>query len=318
MLPNSSESLSDNSRLYIAIGIGLACVLNYFPLDFFTGSQLVFGNVIAVAITLLFGFRYGAICTLLAGLVTWVNWQHFYILLPFFLEIAVIAWALKKGKSPFLYSIRYWSTLGWMIVALQYFVLSDYMTVTNFAITIKYVVNGVVNVMLGYALAYVVRGKVKGHFREVLSFSRIIAISMFIALATGLLLNTYYWLKRYQNEALANFQHELHLESEIVASNLEEFLTEHLHALSFAAELNKNEALSWQSVLEGLGVEYPDILTLLSTDKDGNLTASYPPELFGRLKTDDRGFFNVADRPYFYEVKANREDFVSDVFRVSK
>ena len=306
---------SNNHLLCILLGIALASLLNYFPINFFTGSQLVFGNIIAVAMTLLFGLRYGVLCTLIAGVMTWFNWGHLFIILPFLLEVCVISWAYKKGKSPFLYGIRYWLTLGWIIVALQYFVLSDYMVLTKFAITIKYVVNGVINVMLGYGLAWALKSRLGSEMNEVMSFSRIIAICIFIALASGLFLNTYYWLKRYQAETLENFQHELRLESEIVAGDLDDFLAEHLRALSLSSELYKNQSADWQEALEVLGNNYPDILTLLTTDSDGNLVATYPSEFMQQVLAGEEGIFSVADRPYFTEVRANGQDYISDVFQ---
>ena len=83
-------SNSPNRNMVIAVGVAIAALLNYFPIDFFTGSQLVFGNIIAVAMTLLFGLRYGVLCTLVAGGVTWFNWGHLYIVLPFLLEVCVV------------------------------------------------------------------------------------------------------------------------------------------------------------------------------------------------------------------------------------
>lgn len=301
--------------LYIVLGIALAALLNYFPIDFFTGSQLVFGNIIAVALTLLFGLRYGVLCTLIAGGMTWFNWGHLFIVLPFLLEVAVMSWAYKRGRSPFLYGVRYWLTLGWVVVAAQYFLFSDYMALTKFAITIKYVVNGIINVMLGYGLAWSLRSKLNSNMNEVLSFSRIIAICIFIALATGLFLNTHYWLKRFQAEALDNFQNKLRLESEIVASNLDNFLAEHLRALSLASKLNSNKNIDWQDALDVLGNNYPDILTLLATDADGNLTATYPAQFMQEVIAGGKGTFSVADRAYFREVRDSGEDYISDVFQ---
>lgn len=314
---NSELSESKNNSVLVPVFLGtvLACILNYYPVDFFTGSQFVFGNVLAIAITLLFGFRYGAMCCLIAGSVTWLNWQHFYILLPFLFEVMVIGWAYKKGKSPFIYGIRYWFSLGWLIVALQYFSFSDYMTITNFAITVKYIVNGMINVMLGYSLAYALRSFVKSELNEIMSFSRMIAVTIFIALAAGLFLNTYYWLKRYQDVALANFQHELLLESEIVAGNLDDFLQEHLRALRLATEFNNEQNADWPSGLKYLGNNYNDILTLLETDAAGNLLSTFPADLMTKVMAEGEDNFSVADRPYFYEVKAHQKPYISDVFQ---
>lgn len=308
-------SNSPNQNMVIAVGVAIAALLNYFPIDFFTGSQLVFGNIVAVAMTLLFGLRYGVLCTLVAGGVTWFNWGHLYIVLPFLLEVFVVSSAYKKGRSPFLYGIRYWLLLGWIIVAVQYFLFSEYMLLTKYAITIKYVVNGIINVMMGYSLAWALRNRVNSNMNEVLSFSRIIAICIFIALATGLFLNTHYWLKRYQAEALDNFQNKLRLESEIVAGNLDDFLAEHLRALSLVSKLNAGNSKNWQELLDVLGNNYPDMLTLLATDASGNLTASYPAEFMQQVMSQGQGMFSVADRAYFRTVRDTGQDYISDVFQ---
>jgi hypothetical protein len=46
------------NRFFVIILATLAAIiLNYFPVPLFAGSELIFGNIIAVAITLLFGLR---------------------------------------------------------------------------------------------------------------------------------------------------------------------------------------------------------------------------------------------------------------------
>jgi len=293
----------------------LACVANYFPIDFFTGSQLILGNIIAVSLTLLLGVRFGIACCLISGAVTWFNWQHFYVLLPFLGEITAIAYARSTQKSAFLYGIRYWFSAGWIIVAIQYFSFSDYFVITKFAIVVKYIVNGIINVMMGYVLAYLLRPFFKSGWRETLHFSRIIAVTIFIALTTGLLLNTFYWLKRYQNQALTNLQEELRLESEVVALKLQGFLQEHLRTLSLSANLTQTDANAWRKTLDSIGANYPDVLTLLVTDAEGRITVAYPADLLYKVMPQTGQYVSVADRPYFYEVKANNRPYVSDVFQ---
>ncbi|MCC2604431.1 ATP-binding protein [Planctobacterium marinum] len=309
------ESLQSHDILLFAVATLLACTANYFPIDFFTGSQLILGNVIAVAVTLLLGARYGIACCLISGLVTWFNWQHLYVLLPFAGEIAVIAYARGRQKSAFLFGIRYWFTAGWIVVAIQYFSFSDYFVITKFAITVKYIVNGIVNVMFGYVLAYLLRPYIKSSWRESLHFSRIIAVAIFIALTTGLLLNTFYWLKRYQSEALGYLQEELRLESEVVALKLQGYLQEHLQVLELAADLNQTQTDNWSVTIQQLATNYPDILTLLVTDKAGMITATHPAEMLAAITSQSTASVSVADRPYFYQVKANKQPFVSDVFQ---
>ncbi|WP_338292333.1 ATP-binding protein [Planctobacterium marinum] len=303
-----------NHTIVFCFGTLLAAIANYFPIDFFTGSQLILGNIVVVALTLLLGLRYGLLACIISGSVTWLNWQHFYVLLPFIGEVCFTAWAREKNKNAFLYGIRYWLSIGWVIVAIQYFSFSDYFAITKFAITVKYVVNGVVNVMFGYILAYLCRPYIVSSWRESINFSRIIAIAIFISLTSGLLLNTFYWLKRYQSESLTYLQEELRLESEIAASDLQDYLNEHVKALQLAAKFNHNDNSQWLASLNHLGVNYPDILTLLATNTQGDITATYPESLMATVTKNDAAF-SVADRPYFYEVKRTNQPYVSDVFQ---
>lgn len=297
-----------------AVGTLLACIANYFPVDFFTGSQLIFGNVFVVAITLLLGLRYGLVACVLSGAVTWLSWQHLYVLLPFIGEVLVTSRARDKNKNPFLYGIGYWLTIGWVIVAIQYFTLSDYFTLTKFAITLKYIVNGAFNVMFGYVLAYLFKPFIVNSWRESINFSRIIAIAIFISLTSGLLLNTFYWLKRYQTESLSFLQEELRLESEIVALDLADYLNEHLKALQLGVAFNENDNTRWSDTLLNIGDNYPDILTLITTDASGKVTAAYPPSLMAAVQQVN-GQDDVSDRPYFYEIKQGKSSFISDVFQ---
>ncbi|MBE1301304.1 MAG: response regulator [Alteromonadaceae bacterium] len=295
---------------------GLAMVCNYFPLPFFTGAQLVFGNVFAVALTILFGGRVGIACSILAGLVTYLNWQHLLVLLPFALEIFVIDWAKRKSKNFIFYGLAYWFSVGAALVAIEYYQLTVYMDETKNAIIVKYAINGVLNVLIGYGIAIGCYRLVKTDWRATLPLSRVMSLLMLYALIASGLSITYYWLRNAQEDILMQYQTQLRGAANNISENLEQYVQKHTQALQLASYLNKNESQTkvWFDALEQIGSTYPGILTMITTDAIGNVEAVYPASLLTQIRRSGGDKANVADREYFTVVRDTGESFVSDVF----
>lgn len=113
--------------LIVIAGTILATIINYNPLPFVTGAQFVFGNIIAVALTILFGWRAGLTCSLISTSVTYFSWGHALIFLPFSLEVLAIYFAISKQKNPLLVGVLYWFAIGWIIVGLEYYFFTDFL-----------------------------------------------------------------------------------------------------------------------------------------------------------------------------------------------
>lgn len=291
-----------------------AVVINLFTVPFFTGAEFAFGNVVAVAVSLLFGWRRGVFCSVVASLATFASWSHLLIVVPFVGEILAIRLAQLRHKPAIFGGLMYWLTAGWLIVAIEYYWLSDYIDIVKQAIIVKYFVNGILNVLLGFMLALVLRRFVESDWKIQVSFSRFISITVLFALTFGVFFNSYIWLVNYQQEKLQEINKQLQVESLHIATELGDFIQAHCKAVDLIARLTKttNVQQNWLPALDNVVSSFPDILTMLVTDKDGNIIATYPANLMEKVEA---GFLNVSDRPYYAVPKQTMQPFVSEVFQ---
>ncbi len=102
-----------------------------------------------------------------------------------------------------------------------------------------------------------------------------------------------------------------------ITQNIDLFLTKHESAVSsLAASLSqmgvdsKPELEKWLSVYHQ---QYPEFLTMLTTDKVGIMTAGHPRMTRDGKPYDPSGI-SVADRPYFINAIDSEETYISDVF----
>lgn len=294
-----------------------AIIVNYLPVPLFTGSELVFGNIIAVAITLLFGLRAGLFCTLLSSWVTFLSWANFVAITPFTIEIIVIHFAVRNNKNPFILGILYWLTLGWLIAAVQLAIFTNYLEITKVAITLKYLINGIINIMFGYLLAFLFSRYKNTKWREKFKIHRFISFAVSFLLTTAIFTHSFFWLKNIQTYKLGQLNTSLLLEVKMTAKELNNHINNHVDVLTLTSKLNHNQSNSqtWQSALADIRNTYPSILTMLATEKSGNIIATAPRNLIDKIKLPGNDFVNVNTRPYFIQSKETMQPFVSDVFQ---
>ncbi|BFT29004.1 hypothetical protein D210916BOD24_01800 [Alteromonas sp. D210916BOD_24] len=104
----------------------------------------------------------------------------------------------------------------------------------------------------------------------------------------------------------------------VLEYQLDEFITQHQNAITSAAQTlssvtdSQDFAFAANTQLRVLAARYPEFLTFLVADKQGDITQAYPSELL--QKALSVGLANVANRPYFYEVLGAGAPFLSNVF----
>jgi len=223
---------------------------------------------------------------------------------------------MSRQKNPLIVGLIYWLSIGWIVVAIEFYYFSDFLPVTKFAIVIKYIVNGFLNVMLGYGLANYLK-KYSRNFNKIRKqkFSQILTYSIFYTVTLSVLFISFFWLRAVQDEKLTEISKELELKSIYISSELENYIAYHKKGLLLTSLNNPNEQNpeNLMNILNYLANTYPTILTLLATNKDGDILATSPPELMSIIKANSS--INVKDRPYFYHVKAHLQPYVSDVFK---
>lgn len=106
---------------------------------------------------------------------------------------------------------------------------------------------------------------------------------------------------------------------QVLEYQLSDFIRRHQSAISGAAQMlsssafqeRQDDAANAQMAI--LAKEYPEFLTFLVTNAQGDITQAYPLDMMDKARVS--GLTNVAYRPYFYEVMQNGQPFLSNVFQ---
>ncbi|MDT0595503.1 ATP-binding protein [Glaciecola petra] len=295
--------------------IALACIsaflVNSYPISLVSGAELIFGNMFAIAITIRYGISAGLLVSICASLAISQIWGHYLSLLPNLIEILIVYIAIVKRKHPLIPCIIYWSTLGAIIVYFSYQYFTTYFTLTKDAITLKYVINGILSSTLGYLLYLIA---FKNHkYALIFSFNQVINLTIFAAVLIGVSINGYYWLSETKTTKLSHIHTQLFTQASNSANEVHHYLDKTLVQLSTVAEnLSLLNAPVTQQNLNLISAKLPGILTMLVTDAQGKLINTYPASL---LDSIDASAFSVADRPYFSSVKDNQTPYISDAFQ---
>ena len=282
----------------------------------FSNTELIFGNSIAIVVLLFYGLIPALIVSILASLMTYFSWDTPINVLPMAIELLVIHWALKHNRNAILSGVIYWSTLGWMLVYVLveiFYVEPDY---ASRAIVIKYVFNGILAILVGFVLARFISsitGISTSHSNR--NVSQILSYQLFMLAAIVLSVVAISGLRFLQVQRLDDINNYLELKAATSAERIESHVKRHQQALAMSkAHLSEsNNTAELQKLVTLLKETYPSILTLLATDKDGNILVTAPESL---LKTAREGnVTNVSDRSYFSFPKTQLKPFVSEVFQ---
>jgi signal transduction histidine kinase len=171
--------------------------------------------------------------------------------------------------------------------------------------------------MFGYLLAFLFTRYKTTKWREKFKIHRFISFTVSVLLTIAIFTHSFFWLKNIQTEKLEQLNISLLLEAKMTAKELNNHINNHVDVLTLAAKLNHNQrnAQTWQNALADIRNTYPSILTMLVTEKSGNIIATAPSTLIDKIKLPGNDFVNVNTRPYFIHSKKTMQPFVSDVFQ---
>lgn len=291
-----------------------ACVSGLYPLQFFAGSELVASGAFAVAAAIIAGPWVGAVIGAVGGLATFVPWDNFISILPLTFEALAVGLAVRKNRSPMLFGVLYWLGPGLVLVAVPVYGFTDFTIETKNAITLKYIINGVITVMLGGVVAGRLwrlvgeRPRVRQTFQAIF---RNVIMATIATTATGL---TLYWTSTVTSQLTDDLLKSLEYEAATVLTETEIIVDDYVAVVSWAAEMNTlmRGADDWADLLDASRRTHPRALTMLVTDSDGMIIAASPRTMMdGALKE----FRSVADRSYFLEPRKTGQPFVSNVFQ---
>ncbi|MBT8448268.1 MAG: hypothetical protein KJO69_01175, partial [Gammaproteobacteria bacterium] len=303
-------------KYWLIVFFVLACLLNYFHIPLFSGTDLIFGNSIAIVVLLYFGLLPALTISILASLVTILIWTVPINTIPMAMEILVIHWALSRNRSALLYGVIYWATLGWILVYFLVYLVSDLPEFSNRAIVIKYAFNGILAILFGFVLARLF-GSITGisTAQNSRNVSQILSYQLFMLVAIVLSIVAISGLRFIQAQRLDDIDNYLELKAATANDRIESHVQQHQKALEIAKSLllKSEDKSEIQNILVNLKDTYPSILTLLAADKDGNILVTAPESLLKAARADD--VITVVDRSYFNVPKAQLKPFVSEVFQ---
>jgi signal transduction histidine kinase/ActR/RegA family two-component response regulator len=292
--------LLSQKTLFVLIALILAVLINFIRVPLIAGAELVFGQAIALLITVRYGWRAGLLVSIAGSLTTYLHWEHLYALLPYILEVFYVYWLQKRGKTLFYFILFYWLTVGSVIVAIQYFWFSDFLFITNAAIIVKYIINGLVNIVIvNMFITYsrIVPQEVKS---KPIQYRELIAIAFINVISLAMVVTSYFWIRTVQSENLTNLQIQLESQAQHSSVFTKELLKKNLDALTHVSTLysmNTEISINWSKELEVLSEVYPHILTMLVTDDLGEITNAHPAKFLEKAR--EGNFTNVAYRSYF-------------------
>lgn len=304
-------------RLPLLITLCVAAVaINALPLPFFDTNQILLGNAFAIVVTILYGLRLGLLVSIVASSVGYFYWTHMLATLPFAVEILVIGWALRRQKSVLLAGLLYWLLVGWALVFGLYWWSGLYTEALLQGITLKYMLNGMFNLLLGFALFHVIRAL---EWEPALQFrtkieEMLVNTGLFLTLTVASLV-IYFWLRAVNTELLVQAERQIDAVGQLLKDRTQAHITRHQQALQ-SASLQLSEQSTSAEIQQALLANhtiYQDFLTMLATDAAGNLIATSPAELLSVSR--ENGVSDVRDRDYYYRVKESMQPFTSEAFR---
>ena len=315
MIKERLQSQSPSSVLMFS-GLLLAVIVNFFPAPFIYSNQIFLGNALAITLAILYGPRFALIASVAASTVTYVYWQHAIGFVPFALEVLVVVFALHIKRSILIVGLLFWLTLGPAVVYGSYHLFSDFSATGIQTITLKYVLNGILNILLGYVLFQIIRVlKLEKSVRFRISTSQLLLNSgFFIALSISTLI-IYFWLFTVNKELYSQLETRAINFSNVIQQTTANHLEKHALAVSTLAttvtEIGSTEKVN--ELLHHTGTLYPAFITMLASDKNGELIATSPNEMLAIAQAS--GVTNVGDRDYFKEAKTSGTLYLSNAFK---
>ena len=143
-------------KIGLTLGLALLAVLgNYFHLSLFFGLDLIFGSIAVMVALVLLGRVSGVLVALAGGAWTVLLWGHPYALVLFVLEALAVGWLLRRVTYLALADALFWLFAGGPLAVLFFGTALGLDWNATIMITLKLMVNGILNAMLA---SFLVKG----------------------------------------------------------------------------------------------------------------------------------------------------------------
>jgi signal transduction histidine kinase/CheY-like chemotaxis protein len=310
-----------SSILMILIGMAL----NLLPVPFQTPGVIAFGLSIAVFLGLMFGPLVGLISSLAISIPLWlpIYFDQSIMGTPVYnpiiiaimmLQPIVVTYACydKPLKKTLSVGLAFWAAFSIPLIFIVFY--SDNPQSLTLAVTAMAVTffSCMVNLLVGHFI-FIARFMLWPSRRTPMIEVRFLfqyffsGIFFFAVLAV-----MYIYVSSFQSQQKTQLLEYMQQRTNVLNDQLSTFLEQHRSALSFAAKAFERNPGSANDLLTDLAKQYPQFLTFLITDAEGDIQHSYPAEVMQRAA--QQGILNISERNYFQQPQQTYQTFVSQAF----
>ena len=309
--------------LHLLLVVAVGSALNAVPAPFDSSGIAVFGVGVGVYAALRFSPIIAIPVALIICVPLWLTHgsivgKESLSLLP----IVVSLFGYRKSLSRVIkVGAGFWSLIFLPILLLEHALYEADQPTMMFSGVLVTWVSGVFGLISGHFVFLANRGlkhtntgtqeKVSLHFLFSYFFS-----GCFFAASMAVV---YLSVALYQDDQEAQIIRYMHQRVAVLEQQLSDFIGQHQTAIAVASQslstpyaIEKLEEAS-SNQLSVLAAHYPEFITFLVADENGNITHSYPPGLLNKAQAI--GASNVAYRPYFYQAMETGGPFLSNVFQ---
>jgi PAS domain S-box-containing protein len=153
-LPRSKKWNSKEIFILVAL-IALGFLGNYYKVSLFFGVDFIFGEIAVFLVLYFYGWKWGSIAGLVAGLCTYLLWNHPYAVIIFTLEAIFVGWGLQRRNWNMLSLVLfYWILIGMPLVGVFYGGLLPMSTNGVILVALKQSVNAIANALAAQLIIY--------------------------------------------------------------------------------------------------------------------------------------------------------------------
>ena len=291
--------MSITLRIFIVIALSFIGVgINMLPVPFESGAVFAFGFSVCIFLGLYWGTRFATLSALIVAAP--LLWHSPNLVVGLLVAQVIVVSHFSHGhpiNRPTLTTF-----LFWVFVAFPIIVFEQYVSTSAFY------ENDVGNALTNFvnALAISLLGHFVFIFRSVLHpnivMQPIPMAQLFRYFFTGLfffsiLLLSYVLIGVFQKAQYDELNAYLAQRTQVVTDQLDDFLDANANALTLTASAIQDDIQHSANRLSEASNRFPDFLTFLITDAQGEITQTYPTSLKERAQRT--GQTNVASRNYF-------------------
>jgi signal transduction histidine kinase/DNA-binding response OmpR family regulator len=306
---------------WIALAAAVGLVASYFEISVLPGVGLNVTGVFYLTIALLYGPAEGALCAAAALLPTIAFYHQGYSILLGAAEAAAIGLLVRRRLSAPSAAVVFWIVLGLPLLALIVFSWLHLAPMNAWAVLLKRLLNGFVNVVIADFLCNIPAisrwldgGQAQGprpSLRQVIASTLLVATMLPIVILSIAHGRSFV---AYENDRALRSLTE---RANNIAAQVEGYLRQHRDAvISLAGELSRTglfRPADLRAMLDQQRQIYGGFLTMLAADARGAIVAASSPDAQPAGLREDP-IRSVADRPYFQEAAAGKQNYISDVF----